>query len=473
MKSFIKTYTIGILYLSLMASCGSLVEGLNENPNSPTSSPYNFVLTGAEVGTIMLHEGETARKANIFSGHLEGIDRQHLGFSEYIVSSGDFDRQWDDAYVHAIRNALVAEELAIEEGRIGIATGIAKVLQALSFGTTTSLYGDIPFEEAGSVEFENPAFDNQLDVYEQLQTLLDESIIQLQSGEGRLVANTDFYFEGDAIPWIEVAYTLKARYYLHTGNYTAAYQAASNGISSHDNSMLIPHIQAQPGSNLYNQFFAVARPNDIKISDFFDAIINPSSAAYRGNAKTNETARYNNYFRTNNSGVTVNTNNNGYMAAAAPFPLVGYAENLLILAEAGLRANNFNTGLTHLNEFRDFMSTGGYLYNVDQNTNGLLYEAYVVNDFQPNGMANADNLSQNDALLQEILEERYITLFGQIEAFSDTRRTYNEQNVRVQVQPNSGNELPQRFLYPQSEIDRNDNTPSPIPGFFEKTPVNQ
>ncbi|WKK74904.2 SusD/RagB family nutrient-binding outer membrane lipoprotein [Marivirga salinae] len=471
MKSFIKTYIIGILYISLLASCGSLVEGLNENPNSPTSSPYNFVLTGAEVGAIMLHEGETARKANIFSGHLEGIDRQHLGFSEYIVSSGDFDSQWDDAYVHAIRNALVAEELAIEEDRTGIATGISKVLQALSFGTTTSLYGDIPFDEAGFIEFENPAFNAQADVYKKLQTLLDDAITELQSGEGRLVSNTDFYFEGDANPWVEVAYTLKARYYLHTGNYAEAYQAATIGISSNDNSMLVPHVQAQPGSNLYNQFFAVARPNDIKISDFFEGMMNPSSGDYRGNAKTDETARYNNYFRTNNSGVTVNTN--GYMSAEAPFPLVSYAENLLILAETGLRSNDFNTGLSHLNEFRTFMRSGGYLYNVDETSNGLVYDDYVTNDFQSGGIANTDNLSQDDALLKEILEERYITLFGQIEAFSDTRRTYDEQNLRVQVPPNTGDELPQRFLYPQSEIDRNDNTPSPIPDFFEKTPINQ
>lgn len=473
MKSFIKKYIFGYIVILLFASCGSLVEGLNETPNSPTSSPYNFVLTGAQVGTIIVHEGEAARKANIFSGHLEGIDRQHLGFNDYIVSSGDFDSQWDDAYVHAIRNALEAEKTAEEEGRIGIATGIAKVLQALAFGTSTSLWGDIPFDEAGFLEFQNPAFENQLEVYDELQLLLDEAITELQSGEGRLVSNTDFYFEGDAIPWIEVAYTLKARYYLHTGNYPEAYQAASNGISSHDNSMMAPHIQAQPGSNLYNQFFAVSRPNDIKISDFFDGLVNPSSGDYRGNAKTDETARYNNYFRTNNSGVTVNTNNNGYMAAAAPFPLVSYAENLLILAETGLRSNSFGIGLSHLNEFRAFMRLGGYLYNIDATTSGLQYDDYVANDFQSNGMANTDNLSQNDALLKEILEERYITLFGQIEAFSDTRRTYNEQNVRVQVPPNVGNELPQRFLYPQSEIDRNSNTPSPIPGFFEKTPVNQ
>jgi hypothetical protein len=119
------------------------------------------------------------------------------------------------------------------------------------------------------------------------------------------------------------------------------------------------------------------------------------------------------------------------------------------------------------------MSQGGYLYEADQIGEGLLYEEYVAADFQSGGIENPSALSQEDALLKEILEERYVTLFGQIEVFNDTRRTSNEDNVKVQVPPNTGSLLPQRFLYPQSEIDRNSSTPSPIPDFFSKTQVNQ
>ncbi|WP_235299248.1 hypothetical protein [Portibacter marinus] len=49
----------------------------------------------------------------------------------------------------------------------------------------------------------------------------------------------------------------------------------------------------------------------------------------------------------------------------------------------------------------------------------------------------------------------------------------NEIGVRVPVQPNMGSELPQRFLYPQSEIDRNTSVPNPIPGLFTPTDINQ
>ena len=64
-------------------------------------------------------------------------------------------------------------------------------------------------------------------------------------------------------------------------------------------------------------------------------------------------------------------------------------------------------------------------------------------------------------------------LFGTSEVFSDIRRTLSDVNSKVNLTPNTGSELPQRFLYPQSEIDRNSNAPNPIPGFFEPTQVNK
>ena len=88
------------------------------------------------------------------------------------------------------------------------------------------------------------------------------------------------------------------------------------------------------------------------------------------------------------------------------------------------------------------------------------------------GFKNLNSVSKEDALLIEILEERYVTFFGQIEGFNDVRRTRKE-DVGIKLQPNTGSLLPERFLYPQSEIDSNPNTPSPLPGFFEPTEVNQ
>ena len=42
-----------------------------------------------------------------------------------------------------------------------------------------SLYGDIPFDQAGKIEFIYPEFENQDIVYEKVQDLLNEAILEL------------------------------------------------------------------------------------------------------------------------------------------------------------------------------------------------------------------------------------------------------------------------------------------------------
>ncbi len=470
-----KKYIYYFMIIATLSACSSLVDGINQDPNNLTSASYQNILTGAEVGSIILNTGESARRAGIFCGYYTGIDRQHLGFTNYSLTTGDFNGLWFDVYVDTYRNALEAERAAAEEGIEGISKGIAQVLQAQAIGTAASLYGDVPFREAGQILIENPAYEEQTAVYAGVQDLLDDAIFNLASGTDRPAGGADIYFDGDAAKWTRVAYTLKARYFMHTRQYANAYEAALLGINALNQAMYAPHGIGQEESNLTYLFFAVeVRGADVIISDFMTSLIqpnaatNPTPANYRGNAKTDETGRFNFYFLTNSLGVQPNTN--GFAAATASAPVVTYEENLLILAEAGFRNQGFSTGLTHLNEFRAFMAAGGYLRNV--NLNEIKYDAYVNADFSNGGIENLDGISADDALLREILEERYITFFNQIEGFNDMRRTQNESIVRVPVQPNVGNQLPQRFLYPQSEIDRNSSVPSPIPNFFQPTNIN-
>ena len=472
-----KKLLFGIALTIFLAGCSSLVDGLNENPNSPTSAPYQLILTGAEVGNIVLQTGETARKAGIFCGYYTGIDRQHLGFSQYAVTTSDFDAQWNNAYVDALVNARDAEQAATEAGVGGITVGITQVLRAMILGTTASLWGDIPFDEAGFPDLENPAFEAQPAVYDKLQTLLDQALDNLAAGSGRPASNSDIHLDGNPAAWTEIAWTLKARYYHHVGDYAAAYAAAERGISAPANNLMAPHGTAQDNSNLNYQFFAIeVRQSDLITSEFFASLItpapdqNPNFSNYRGNAKTDETGRYNYLLQIREFGPQPNITN-GFAAQDAPAPLVTYAENLLILTEAGFRSQGFATGLRHLNEYRAFLAGGGYFPNA--NSADIRYDAYDAADFDNGGIENPDGISPDDALLREILEERYITFFGQIEGFNDTRRTGNEATVRVPVTPNTGSRLPQRFVYPQTEIDRNSNVPRPIPDFFAPTPINQ
>ena len=83
---------------------------------------------------------------------------------------------------------------------------------------------------------------------------------------------------------------------------------------------------------------------------------------------------------------------------------VSFAENLLTMAESGLRSKNFYTGLSHLNEFRGYMNGGGY-FNNGYDTLTRKYDPYIQGDFEPSGIENSDNITKEDALLREILKK--------------------------------------------------------------------
>ncbi|MEO1653256.1 MAG: SusD/RagB family nutrient-binding outer membrane lipoprotein, partial [Bacteroidota bacterium] len=385
-----KRYLFFIIILMGASACGDLVDGINQDPNNPTSASYQNILTGAQVGNIILNTGETARRAGIFCGYYTGIDRQHQGFSNYTLTTSDFNSLWFDVYVDTYRNALTTETAAESEGLAGVTKGIAQVIQAQAIGMAASLYGDVPFREAGRIEVDNPGYEDQMGVYAGVQALLDEAIMNLQSGVDRPAGGADIYFDGDATKWIEVAYTLKARMYMHTREYAEAFNAAQQGISSLANAMYGPHGMGLEESNLTYQFFAVeVRGADVVTSDFMaslvqaDTSLNPIPANYRGNAKTNEAARFNFYFVNNSLGVQPNTNEGGFAGQTSPSPMVTYEENLLILAEAGVRTQGFAQGLSRLNDFRAFMATGGYLSNADLAQ--VQYDPYVDADFNNGG----------------------------------------------------------------------------------------
>jgi hypothetical protein len=199
-------------------------------------------------------------------------------------------------------------------------------------------------------------------------------------------------------------------------------------------------------------------------------LIDPSNDKSRNNTKTNEEARFK-YYRIDETGGRANL---GIIEQFEPHILVGYKENLLILAEAGLRTQNFDTGLGHLNDLRAFLNSGGFL-NANFVDEPYLYEPYVAADFAPGGMENQDGIDQTRALLREIVEERYISGFGMYMPFNDARRLRKDDSdiaVPIPLNTSTATAQPERLPYSDDELNANPNAPQE-PGIFTVTPVNQ
>ncbi|MVM33033.1 SusD/RagB family nutrient-binding outer membrane lipoprotein [Spirosoma sp. HMF4905] len=454
-------------------SCSSIVENLNVDPNNPTASTGSLLLTGTEIANMATQEGMASRLTTIWDGYASGADRQWLDYYNYNVTAGVYDADWNLVYQATNANALLTIEKATALGNRKMAA-IAKILRANALATGTQLWGDIPFDQAGDIlKYPSPSFEPQATVYTKLLALLDDAIADLKSGVGT-VTTEDIHFGGDATKWTQTAYTLKARLLTDLKQYDAAYTAAQTGISAYANSLYAPHGNiANVNQNAYFSFLASSRTGDINaVGAYNTTLLNPASAKYRGNAKTIETARYKFYYLevgVNSPGkIEPNTTGTtGFFAQTASFPLVTYQENILTLAESALRSGKgFDAALGYLNTYRAFLNTGGTINSAYLTAGAYKYDPYVAADFATGGIENADGITADNALLREILEERYVSFYGQHIGWDDERRTRAEA-YGIKLTPNNGTQLPWRFIYPQNELNSNANAPKPVPATFE------
>ena len=467
--------SIALLTFMLFSSCSDLFNEANikSNPNAVTDVDVTTLLSGTLLGVSMLHEDTDVRIGAIWAGQLNGLARQHQGYADYIVSSQNFT--WNPLYPAASQARLVQTKADAAGDKW--TKGVGQVLEALLIAKATDFYGDIPYSQAfDDVKYPTPTFDKQADVYAALQTTLDNAIQNLSASSGIGFAGQDFIYGGKVAKWKAAAYTLKARLYLHMGDYAKAITNAASGISSTAGDALIPHGTSQGVD--YNQnydFFRVNRAGDTG----FDGAYLPTLMQSRiksANTKTDETALYNHYFKV---GVTATGSLDpnvvdGAFTSTSPHPILTYYENQLIIAEAQARLGDTAKALDGLNAMRKGLA-GGYINGRTLSATGLKYDPYVLADFTPAGLANSTKAaSAQTALLYEIITQRYIFLLMQYEAFNDVRRLEKAVPiVQLPIPLYTGSKKPERFIYPQGEVNTNPNVPKPLPDQFQKIPIFQ
>lgn len=433
----------GVLLLAgAFAACGDFLSGpeLTTDPNRPSTADMAQLLQGVQLNQFSFHTGDLARNAAMWTQQMAGTSQQYIDRDLYNIVEGDFDFYFTLVYTGGglvdMRNI---ERMADESGD-RVYGGIAKVWEAYQMGMAASMWGDIPYSEAVS-DVEQPVLDPQEDVYAAVQTLLDGAIADLQSGSGTGPGATDLVYAGDPSLWTQAAYTLKARFYLHWveaqdagmaqaatacgGDCVAgALAAAQNGIASSAADFQTYQADNPGEQNFWYQFMTVFRPGYISAGQYLVDLLQT-----RGDPRLTE------YFAATSSGQVVGVPPGTSSTASALSdsrgapdfnqPLITHAENELILAEVFARQGDDTQATTHLNNAR------------------------ALAGLAPITPAPAD-------LMQEIMTEKYIALFQNIEAWNDYKRT-----CVPDLTPATGTEVPGRLLYGSTERDSNDNIPSP------------
>ena len=461
-----------ITSMLVLPSC-EIPTDLNDNPNEITLQDVdpNLFLNGAQLANIMVQNSHVNRITGMFSGQLIGYTSLYSNIYGYSLSTVESNDEWRGCYTGVLTNARHIREAAPDDKLL---VGMSKVLEAHAVGTLAILMGDVPYLEVVS-ETADPVFDSQLEVLAELTLLLDRAISDLGSASSR-TEDYDIYYNGDKDKWLAAAYTLKARYALVQSDYASALTAANMGISSSAGDMnYIPRGDAavsQGDKNLFNAILSGSRTGDLgNNGSYLLELLNDTTSAYRGNAKTNETARHNYYKIDETSG----EGNLGVIERFEPMPMVTYFENQLIKAEAAARTGA--DGLGHLNDYRAWLAGGGRLNTTFNSDTTIQYDAYVSADFASGGMENSDGVSAETALLREIIEERYVSGFGTYMPFNDHRRLRGDSETDLIVPfplnttAAAADGHVERIPYAQDELTSNSNM-TEDPGLYAKTKVN-
>ena len=415
--------------------------GLTTDPNHPTSATARTLFVASEANTFAIQEGPLARAVCTWMQQCAGVNNQAIAIGTYDLTEGSFS--WSAVY----GGGGLIDLRRLEDDRLAAGdstfAGIAMVLEEFLVGTAADLWGDIPYSQAVG-ESATPELDPQQEVYESIQSRLSTAIDLLGKSSITNIGptNADFVYHGDVAKWTAFAYTLKARYYLHTAEklgataYQSALAAADSGIASPANDYTSMHSGTSLAeSNVWYQYthawptlFGAGKymadllqnSGDPRLLQYYIPLpANPGAGIAHDSVIGAEPGQ------TLAPGGTVSRLAR-YNTAMAPQSLVTWAENQLIIAEASYNLSDEPTALARLNDVR-----------ADAGLDGVALSG--------------------EPLLEAIMTEKYIREFENIESLSDYRRTC----LPALVPAPGKSQLPARLLYPLADRNTNPNIPAP------------
>jgi hypothetical protein len=415
---------------SMFAGCSdSYFEGprLNENPNLPSTATADQQFTGFQAFAFYTLTGDLNRVVSLWMQQMAGTGRQWAGYDKYVVTENDFTfgsfyTQGGLVDIRGVQSKVTADKLYL---------GVAQTWEALIMDLASDTWGDIPYSEAVK-DVLLPKLDKQVDVHNALLTLLDGAISNVNAG-GTGPGGADLVYSGDKAKWAQAAHTLKARMYMHLGeldasNYAKALTETNSGISSAANDFTTYQSGTTGESNHWYQF-RIQRGTDISAGKFLVDLM-----------KARNDTRLNDFFSAGADaagqvlGARPGEEFDGRQAwlselRGAPEyrqPVLTFAENQMIRAEAQYRTGAQPAALATLNGFRAGV-----------------------------GLAAKTGLT-GAPLLTAIMEEKYVALFQNTEVWNDYRRT-----CYPNLTPAAGTSIPSRLVYGTDERRANPNIPSP------------
>ena len=436
MKSHIRVAAAGVGLIAMLSSCNSFLDAPKAiaDPNAPVDASVNQLFVGIQANIFGEQEGPVAMLICEWMQQCAGTAGRFVETQgTYSVTNSSFDGSFASIY-----NAGGLIQIREAENRADAAgdkryKGILEALEIMNMLYGVDNWGSIPYREA--IVSTTPHFDPQLQIYDDLLKLADQAISDLNgpgAGPGAFQGRSfDLIYDGDKTKWIEAVHTLKARIYLHlvetrgASQYTSALAEAQQGIRSPADDWTTAHSEATSERNMWYQFQLTSFGQDLvagaRLVEIMKAQNDPRLPEYFGQNSTGDYGGYD-VATQQNVGEPSPIANAARNTATFSQPILTYDENQLIIAEASLQTGNI-------------VAAGAALNNVRARHGKPPIAAPTLDD---------------------IMTEKYITLFQNIEYWNDYKRT-----CRPTLTPALGRSVvPGRLPYGITELQTNPNAPS-------------
>jgi len=443
------------LFISIVAvladtGCKKYVD-VNTDPNRPLDVSEKLMLGPIEFNIAYAINSGNEGTASTYTNHFMQMvcyNQVALNYGTYVFVNTNLNATWGVVYPTCLENLKLLQQKSQKNGNSNY-TAVAEVLTAYVLGFATDLWGDIPYSKAfqGLGNF-TPTYDKQEDIYKAIQALLDQAVVDIDKKTPLKPGAEDFFYAGDMTKWRKLAFSLKARYYMHltkAPGYTAATQAGlaltalQNGMTGTADEWKFVY---PGGATSRNVWFENMLPGTTLVasSAIVDTLVGrndprlhfliaPAKNTSKDTGRVIGTA-------------AIGTLNNfsllgpAYCSIGSIEYIMPYTEVQFLQAEATLITTGFAAA-------QPFYQAGITTHMTKLGVPGGSITTYLA----ARGTLTASNA------LELIMQEKKIADFLSPENFNDWRRTGFP--VLTKVLNAQVSEIPRRLLYPQTEINAN------------------
>lgn len=491
-RSLYKILPILLVGSLLTISCKKYLD-INTDPDNISDAPLAQLLTSAQVNLGFEGGSDLFRYSTLIAQQMSGQasqPNQTYEYDRYNITGSDQNNLWSSMHATTLSDLELIIKKATATGS-PYYSGVAKILKAYEYQLAVDAWGDVPYSEAQQLDQNTrPKYDKGEDVYKNLITLLTEATNELNAASSALSPGTNSVIYSNASfsavksNWIKLANTLKLRIYLHytkkdqafaVAQITALVNSGAAFMSAPADNFQMPFYNVPNQQNPIQQFESNRRDylfaNDRMLS-MMNAKADPrrvtyftpfpwGSTTYKGVKPGDPVAvnysRIYTYLRGAATGIPTPNAQGGITASAltytgaAPIRMLTYAEYCFIRAEAALRGAPGTAQAFFTQGITASMQDAG------------VAAADITTYLATNGTLAGTTAAQ----IQQVIEEKYIALFGvSMEPWTDFRRT----GFPVLTAPSNAvaPQVPRSFFYPQSEIDLNPNAPKQKPDLTQR-----